>query len=201
MGRETGGGSRGRGSMYTYSWFRASLVAQLVKRLPATQENRVRFLGWEDPLEKEMATHSSILAWRIPWTEEPGRLVHRIANSWTWLSNWHWMLIYVYPCIYGDHCQLLRWAYNFKSGKTLSKISLPNPSNLRQHKLSSLVAQLVKNLPAMQETRVWFLGWEGPLEKRMAIHFSILACRIPWTEEPGRLQSMGSQELDTWLSN
>ena len=51
--------------MYTYSWFRASLVAQLVKRLPATQENRVRFLGWEDPLEKEMATRSSILAWKI----------------------------------------------------------------------------------------------------------------------------------------
>ena len=72
MGREMGGGSRGRGSMYTYSWFRASLVAQLVKRLPATQENQVRFLGWEDPLEKEMATHSSILAWRTPWTEEPG---------------------------------------------------------------------------------------------------------------------------------
>ena len=52
----------------------ASLVAQTVKCLPAMQETRVRFLGWEDPLEKEMATHSSILAWRIPWTEEPGGL-------------------------------------------------------------------------------------------------------------------------------
>ena len=52
----------------------ASLVAQLVKNLPAVQETWVRFLGWEDLLEKEMATHSSILAWRIPWTEEPGRL-------------------------------------------------------------------------------------------------------------------------------
>ena len=52
----------------------ASLVAQLVKNLPAVQETQVRFLGWEDPLEKEMATHSSILAWRIPWTEEPGGL-------------------------------------------------------------------------------------------------------------------------------
>ena len=49
----------------------ASLMAQLVKNLPAMQETRVRFLGQEDPLEKEMATHSSILAWRIPWTEEP----------------------------------------------------------------------------------------------------------------------------------
>ena len=55
--------------MYT-----ASLVAQTVKNVPAMQETGVRSLGWEDPLEKEMATHSSILAWKIPWTEEPGRL-------------------------------------------------------------------------------------------------------------------------------
>ena len=53
---------------------RASLIAQLVKNLPAVQESWVRFLGREDPLEKEMATHSSVFAWRIPWTEEPGRL-------------------------------------------------------------------------------------------------------------------------------
>ena len=53
---------------------RASLIAQLVKSLPAMQETGIRFLGREDPLEKEMATHSSILAWRIPWMEEPGRL-------------------------------------------------------------------------------------------------------------------------------
>ena len=46
----------------------------MVKRLPAMQETWVRFLGREDPLEKEMATHSSTLAWKIPWTEEPGRL-------------------------------------------------------------------------------------------------------------------------------
>ena len=48
---------------------RASHVAQLVKNLPAVQETQVRFLGWKDPLEKEMATHSSILAWKISWTE------------------------------------------------------------------------------------------------------------------------------------
>ena len=52
----------------------ASLVAQIVKNLPATQETGVRSLGGEDLLEKGMAIHSSILAWRIPWTEEPGRL-------------------------------------------------------------------------------------------------------------------------------
>ena len=49
-------------------------VAQMVKNLPATQETWVRSLGRDDPLEKEMATHSSVLAWRIPWTEESGRL-------------------------------------------------------------------------------------------------------------------------------
>ena len=49
-------------------------MAQRVKRLSAMLETRVQSLGWEDPLEKEMATYSSILAWRIPWTEEPGRL-------------------------------------------------------------------------------------------------------------------------------
>ena len=53
---------------------RASLVAWTVKRLPTVRETRVRSLGWEDPLEKEMAAHSSIHAWKIPWTEEPGGL-------------------------------------------------------------------------------------------------------------------------------
>ena len=52
----------------TFNW--ASLVAQLVKNPPAMQENCVRSLGWEDPLEEGMATHYNILAWRIPWTEE-----------------------------------------------------------------------------------------------------------------------------------
>ena len=52
----------------------ASLVAQMVKRLPAMWETQVRFLGWEDPLDKEMAIHSSTLAWIISWMEEPDRL-------------------------------------------------------------------------------------------------------------------------------
>ena len=59
-------------------------------------------------------------------------------------------------------------------------------------------SSLVKNLPAVQEeTRVQFLGWEDALEKEMAIHSSILAWKIPWTEKPEGLQSMGSQESDT----
>ena len=54
-------------------------MAQMVKNLPAMWETQVRSLDWEEPLEKEMATHSSILAWRIPWTEEPGRLQSTVS--------------------------------------------------------------------------------------------------------------------------
>ena len=66
----------------------ASLVAQMVKNLPAIQETWVQSLGWEDFIEKGMATHSSTLAWRIPWMEEPGRLqsmgLHRVGHDgWT----------------------------------------------------------------------------------------------------------------------
>ena len=68
-GRSTG---EGIGYPLQYSW--ASFVAQLVKNLPVMQETWVRSLGWEDPLEKGKATHSSILAWRIPWT---------VSKSWT----------------------------------------------------------------------------------------------------------------------
>ena len=62
-----------------------------------------------------------------------------------------------------------------------------------RHRLS-LIPQLVKNPPAMQETWVRSLGWEDPLEKEMAPHSGILAWKIPWTGEPGELQSMGSQK-------
>ena len=63
-------------------------------------------------------------------------------------------------------------------------------------KANFLVAQMLKNQFAIQETRVLSLSWEDPLEKGMATHFSILAWRIPWTEKPGWHQSMGSQESD-----
>ena len=66
--------SAGEGIGYPLQYSSASLVAQTVKNPPAMWETRVRSLGGKDPLEKGMATHSSILAWEIPWTEEPGRL-------------------------------------------------------------------------------------------------------------------------------
>ena len=66
---------------------------------------------------------------------------------------------------------------------------------IQVHMWATLVPQLVKNLPAIQQTQVWFLGWGNPLEKGVATHSSILTWRIPWTEERGRLQSMGSQRV------
>ena len=67
-----------------YQW--ASLVTQKIKNLLAVQETWIQYLGWDDPLEKEIATHSSILALKIPWTEEPGRLLfiglQRVGHDW-----------------------------------------------------------------------------------------------------------------------
>ena len=79
LGRSAG---EGMGYPLQYSW--ASLVAQLVKNLPAMWETWVRSLGWEDPLEKGKATHSNILAWRIPRAT-----VHGVAKSQTQLSDFH----------------------------------------------------------------------------------------------------------------
>ena len=71
---------------YTYTFSRTSLVAQMVKRLSTMWETWIPSLGWEDPLEKEMAIHSSTIAWKIPWTEEPGRLqsmgLQRVGHDW-----------------------------------------------------------------------------------------------------------------------
>ena len=108
---------------FCISW--ASQVAQMVKNPPAileTQEMWVRSLGWEDPLEKRMATHSSILAWEIPWTEEPGRLQsmgsQRVRHSWAINSSlvYHksasnWSNLYPKPW-YKHHPQCLNLANN-----------------------------------------------------------------------------------------
>ena len=113
------------------------------------QETRVRSLGRKDTLEKEMATHSGTLAWKIPWTEEPGRLQSMGSQSRTRLSN-----------------------FTFTFSSSDGEESTCNAGGL---------------VPS--------LGREDPLEKEMAPHSSTLAWKIPWTEEPGRLQSMGSQRV------
>ena len=141
-------------SSHIHTWLLDSLVAQMVKNLPLMQETWVQSLGWEDPLEEGMATHFSILAWRTPWTEEPGGLQsmgsQRVGHDWMTKNNMR------------------------KLSEDLFR--------------ASLVAQLVKNLPAMREIWVRSLGWEDPLEKGTVTHSSILAWRIPWTVWPMGLQ-------------
>ena len=87
--------------------------------------------------------------------------------------------------------EMLSWMNHKLESRLLEEISTTSDIQM-----ISLVAQLVKNVPAVQETPVRFLGQEDPLEKEMATHSSTLAWKIPWTEEPGRLQSMGLQGLD-----
>ena len=105
---------------------------------------------------KRNSTHSSILACRIPWTEETGRQSMGLQSMGSQRVGHDWVTV------------------------TLG---------------ASLVTQTVNNLPAMQKTRVQSLGQEDALEKEMTTHSSILACRIPWTEEPGSFQSIGSQRV------
>ena len=89
---------------------------------------------------------------------------------------------------------LLNIFFNEKSYSYLSTLQILFYV-VRKYYLASLVAQMVNNLPVMQETRFQSLGREDPLEKGMATHSSILAWRIPWPVEPGRLQSMGAQRV------
>ena len=123
------------------------------------QETRVTSLGWEDSLEEEIATQSSILAWRILWTEEPGGLQSvgslRIRHDRT--TNFH---------------------FSFNSSFILGTLKY----------MAFLVAQLVKNLPAMRDTWVPSLGQEDSPEKGKATRSSTLAWRIPWTVESMALQ-------------
>ena len=90
----------------------ASLVVQMVKNLPAVWEDQVRSLGWEDSLEKKMATHSSIFAWRIPWTEEPGGLQsmgsQRVGHN--WLTQTHTHTQNLHRKTRGCHPHHLDWA-------------------------------------------------------------------------------------------
>ena len=128
-------------------------MAQRVKRLPAMQETWVQSLSQEDPLEKEMATHSSTLTWKIP--------CNLIGYSPWGCKEW-------------DTTEQLHFHFEI---------------------WASLVAQMVKSLPAMRETQVRSLSWEDLLEKETATHSSTLAWRNPLTEELGRLQCMGSQRV------
>ena len=123
---------------YLYIWG-VSLIAQSVNNLPAIQETQIQYLGQEDTLEKEMETHSNILAWRIPWTEELGGLQsmgsQRVKHDWA------------------TNMSLFCFSIN-----TLFKIPYSNVLGLAG-------GSVVKNLPAMQETWVLPLGQEWSPEE------------------------------------
>ena len=112
---------------------------------------------------------------------------------------------FVFPPNFFDICWFWRpnkkrceWGWDESKSSTLNLWN----KQLTCFSWASLVAQTVKNSPAMQETRIQSLDWEDPLEKGMATLSSILAWRIPWTEEPGRLQSMGFQRVGhKWATN
>ena len=86
-------------------------------------------------------------------------------------------MLFLFPALFAQSCKYL---YSFRVMTSLE----------------AQMVKMVKNLPAMQETWLQSLGWDDLLEKETAIHSSFLAWKIPWSEEPGRLQSMGSQESD-----
>ena len=96
--------------------------------------------------------------------------------------------------------RLFKWLDSY--GRVSNVTGSQELANSMKHSSDFPIAQVVTNLPAMQETWLWSLGQEDTLEKGMATHFSILAWRIPWTEEPGRLHSVGSQRVGhDWATN
>ena len=100
----------------------------------------------------------------------------------------------------GDYTQILPTSCSLKSIMCFTVLQKPALNYCLFQ--ASLVAQMVKNLPAVQDTQAQSLGWEDPLKKGMSTHSGILAWRIPWTQEPGRLQSMGSQRVrHGWVTN
>ena len=115
-----------------------------------------------------------------------------IVSGLTFRSLIHFEFIFVYSL----RRVLISFFYMYLS-------SFPSTIYWRDfYPLTSLVSQMVKCLPTMQETRVWSLGGEDPLEKEMATHSSTLAWKIPWTEVPGRLQSMGLQRVrHDWVTS
>ena len=158
--------------------------------------------------EKAMATHSSTLAWKIPWTEESGRL----QSMGSWRVRHDWATSLSLSCI-GEgngnplQCSCLEnprdggawWAAIYGAAQSRTRLRWLSSSN---HAKGFPGPQRLKRMPAMWETWVRSLGWEDPLEKEMATHSSILAWRIPWMEEPGGLQSTGSQRVrHDWVTS
>ena len=139
-------------------------MAHMVKKLPAVWETWVWSLGWEDPLEEGLAAHSNILAWRISWMEEPGRLQsmasQRVGHDWPQKQQHTYM-----------------WGF--------------------------LAAQMVKSLPAMQETWVWSLGWENPWRRAWQPTLVFLLGEFHGQRSLEGYNPWGHKESDTteWLTH
>ena len=155
--------------------------------LPTMQESQVWSLGQEDPLEKQMATHSSTLAWKIPWMEEPGRLqsmgLQRVRHDWA-ISLQYIFYIYYYRCT--SKCIYI--SVKIHEWYTLKSILLLFVK-------CSLMAQLIKIPLAMWEAWVQSLGWEDPLEKgKYPLQYS----PVFWPGEfHGPYSPWGCKESDT----
>ena len=156
----------------------ASLVTQMLKHLPAVQETWVWSLGWEDPLEKEMATHSSILAWKIPWMEKPGRLQsmelqrvgHDFAASLSFFYGLHRVNLTDIPLRY-----YIMW--NLQTCLTSSPRDI-----YRNAKGNDYVLNLKVLIQAINEHTQTMAALMGPCSK---LHHS-------WTNETASLSSWGS---------
>ena len=141
--------------------------------------------------------------WQSALTSWWGWLKHSSSYGWELKGNYDWVRS-KHPSNFpmsgrmtcgNNHNLAFRW------GSEMAEKQMGSGHQENLSLVASLVVQKVKNPPAVQETRVWSLNWEDPLEKGMATHSSILARRIPWTEEPGGLQSMGKHRVrHDWMS-
>ena len=168
----------------------------MVENPLAMQETWVQSLSREDPLEKEVATHCSILAWRIPWAEEPGGL-HTgqglaepdMTERLTRLGN---CTVQVSPCRLPGNRGGPPWGCRNTPVRSSAYGSPPGPVSRGPKSSKSCGKEFPSPSPTqsrlcLQQTQVQSLGREGSLEKGMATHSSILAWRPPWTAEPGGL--------------
>ena len=149
--------------------------------------------GLGNARDKAMAPHSSTLAWKIPWTEEPDRLqsMGSLESDTTERLHFRFSLSCIgkgngnplwCSCLENPRDSRAWWAAVYGVAESRTRLKQLSSSSSRE----CTMAQWKKNPPAMQETRVQSLGQDDPLEKEIATHSSVLTWEIPWTEKPGR---------------